>query len=112
MYVRTDIGRRCTDVLIRLYELFPCYVRGIFAFKWVLTFAAFSLNNRDTLRERSSDGNSSNAFHLWSMRPNKTPYKSTTGPTAVAVTVHRTATADFGRSKHDSDNEPELDKSV
>jgi len=69
------------------------------------------LNNRDTLRERSSDDNSSNAFHLWSMRPNKTPYKSTTGPTAVAVTVHRTATADFGRSKYDSDNEPELDKS-
>jgi len=47
-----------------------------------------------------------------SIRLSKAPYnfKSQTGSTAVAVTVHQTATTDFAASEHDY-NESELDKS-
>jgi hypothetical protein len=47
-----------------------------------------------------------------SIRLSKAPYNfnSKTGPTAVAVTVHKTATSDIVASEHDY-NEPELEKS-
>jgi hypothetical protein len=47
-----------------------------------------------------------------SIRQSKDPYnfKCKTGPTAVAVTVHQTATTDLAASKHDYD-ELELEKS-
>jgi len=78
-----------------------CYVNSFLAM----------LNNRDTLRERSSEEPSNNVLSMQSFRQSRIPHKGKTGPTAVSVTVHRTATADFSRSKHDYDNEPELDKS-
>jgi hypothetical protein len=87
-------------------------VRDIFAFEWVLTFAIFRLNNRDTLRERSGEESSNNVLNMQSFRPSRITHKAKTGSTAVNVTVHHTTTADFSRSKHDYDNEPELDKSV
>ena len=96
----------------RLYKLFPCYVRRIFTLKCVLTFGAFRLNNRDSLRERSSHRDMSNVFQFSSTPPRKPSFKPGTRPTAVAVTMHQTATADFARNMHDYDNEPELDKPV
>ena len=89
-------------------------MRGIFTLKCVLTFGAFRLNNRDTLRERSAHRDMSNAFQFSSIPipPRKPSFKPGTRPTAVAITVHQTATADFARDKHDYDNELDLDRSV
>ena len=96
----------------RLCELFPCYVREIFAFKWVLTSVAFRLNNRDNFREMPSSNTSSNAFQLESIRRNENSYATKTRPTAVGVTMHSTVTADTVTSKHAYGNEQEFDKSV
>ena len=95
-----------------LREFVPCYVREIFAFEGVLTFAAFRLNNRDTLRERPPMNDSNSAFRIASVRPNETSYKSKTEQTAVTFAVNQTVTSDFAQSSHDSDNELALDKSV
>ena len=46
------------------------------------------------------------------IRQSKAPYRSMTGSTSVAVTVHRTTAADFSTSKHNDHNEPDLEKSV
>jgi hypothetical protein len=46
------------------------------------------------------------------IRQSKAPYRSKTGSTSVAVTVHRTTAADFSTSKHNDYNEPDLENSV
>ena len=95
----------------RLCELFPCDVRKILAFEWVLTFDAFRLNNRDNLRLRPSGDNSSNGFQIESIRQNKRSYNPKVAPTAVAVTVNSTTTADFATNVHGYDNKHGSDKS-
>jgi len=78
-----------------------CYVNSFLAM----------LNNRDSLRERSAHSDMSNAIQISSIRPSKPACNPRSRPTAVSVTVHRTATADFPSHKHDHNNEPELDQS-
>jgi hypothetical protein len=87
-------------------------VRAIFAFMGVLTFAAFRLNNRDNIYAQSSNSAPTKGFQLDSVQMKRMGHKSKTGSTAVAVTVHRTATTDFAASKHSYENEQGLDKSV
>src|SRR5579863_10725945 len=72
----------------------------------------FSLNNRDLLQERSYIDNLNMSFPMASMRQSKAPYRSKTGSTSVAVTVHQTTAADFSTSRHNEHNEPDLEKSV
>ena len=78
----------------------------------MLIFAIFSLNNRDSLQEPSYIDNSKIAFPMAPIRQTKAPYRSKTGSTSVAVTVHRTTAADFSTSKHNDYNEPDLENSV
>jgi hypothetical protein len=99
-----------TDI-VRLRELFPCYVSAIFILMRVLTFVAFRLNNRDNIRAPGSNSFPSKAFQLDSVQSKQNPHKSKTGSTAVSVTVHRTATEDF-ETKRCFSNEQELDKVV
>jgi len=66
-----------------------CYVNSFLAI----------LNNRTFLRERLSNGDSISAFALSPFPDNETPFKTESTP--FAVTVHRSATADFARGKHD-----------
>lgn len=114
MYVRGDV--RCQDneltYLIGHVISFLAMWGKIFTFRWVLTSAIFSLNNRDLLQERSYIDNSNAPFPMIPIRQSKAPYRSMTGSTSVAVTVHRTTAADFSTSKHNDHNEPDLEKSV
>jgi hypothetical protein len=97
--------RSYADILKSLHKRLSSDVRQIFAFKRVLTFTAFRLNNRDALRKRRSNDKSSNVFHISS--------SFRQGQTAIVfAAVHQTVTADSSRSANDSDNEPGLDKSV
>ena len=84
--------RKHTNIVIGYVNSFLLRERNL-CFRVGFDICCLRLNNRDILRERSSDNDSSNAFHLWSIRQSKNPYKSKTGPTAVAVTVHQIATA-------------------
>jgi len=77
-----------------------CYVNSFLAM----------LNNRDSLRGRSSNENSSHSFNM-SIRQSRTAYKYKTGATAVAVNVQQTISSDLATSKIDYDNLPELEKS-
>ena len=114
MYVHIDVEwkKKCSDILKSLRDFVPCYVREIFAFEGILTFAIFRLNNRDTLRDRPPKNNSTSAFRIASVRPNEASYKSKTGQTAVTFAVNQTVASDFAPSTPDSDNELGLDKSV
>ncbi|KAI0287962.1 hypothetical protein BC826DRAFT_728028 [Russula brevipes] len=77
-----------------------CYVNSLFAM----------LNNRNTLRGRSTNDSSGGSFAMSSIRQSKYP-RSPTGPTTVAVTVHKTATTDFARCKHGYGSEPSAEES-
>ncbi|KAI0287978.1 hypothetical protein BC826DRAFT_1178134 [Russula brevipes] len=72
-----------------------CYVNSFLAM----------LNNRKSLRERSNDNHTADSLTMPSIRQSGRPYKSRSVPTAVAVTVHRAATTDFGFANDDYDQE-------
>jgi len=63
-----------------------CYVNSFLA----------TLNNRKSLQKRSNDDRTDGSLAMPSIRQSGHPYKSRSVPTAVAVTVHKTATTDFG----------------
>jgi hypothetical protein len=86
---RTDIDCH------RLCELVPCYVRKIFAFKWVLTSDTFRLNNRDSLRERFSGDDPSSVFQMESIRKSRMVFNPRARTTAVSVTMDSAATTEF-----------------
>jgi len=77
-----------------------CYVNSLFAM----------LNNRNTLRGRSTNDSSGGSFAMSSIRQSKYP-RSPTGPTNVAVTVHKTATTDFARCKYGYGSKPSAEES-
>ena len=69
----------------------------------LLTKSTFRLNTRDYVRDRSTSGNPENAYNLTSIRlePPKEAHGSKSKQPGVTVTVHRSTTTDFTRSKSD-----------
>jgi hypothetical protein len=92
----------------------PC-PGSIRVLSWVrlLTISTLRLNSRDYIRDRSTTDNPENAINLSSIRieASNDAYGSPTksGQPGVSVTVHRSTTLNFGRSKSDHDVEPTFD---
>jgi len=75
---------------------------------------AIRLNNRDALREQSSNEHSNLTIKM-STHKSGHAYKYKTGPTTVAVSVHQTITSDLATtptSEHSYDDALGLEKPV
>jgi len=94
----------------RLRELSPCYVRSVFTFRWILTFATpFRLNSRGYLRNRANDNNSIDGS---SVRQSKAQYRPNGAGSTTIAFVHQETTTDFAGETHDYGMELELGKPV
>ncbi|KAH9057314.1 hypothetical protein EDB87DRAFT_1686429 [Lactarius vividus] len=80
------------------WAMSKCYVNSLLAM----------LNCRDHVRDRSTTDHPDNPFNLSSIRiePPSVTYGSKPNQPGLSVTIQRSATSDFGRSKYDRGVEP------
>ncbi|KAN0141914.1 hypothetical protein V8E53_000376 [Lactarius tabidus] len=80
-----------------------CYMNSLYAM----------LNTRNYVRDRSTTGNSDRAYNVSSIRigPQSEASGSKSRQPAVTVTVHRSTTSDFARSKSDQSIAPNFEDS-